>query len=52
MKNRFSSITVGTFTLEGLLNSVVNDVAVAVSLLAGNRGSVGLMGTPLFVDLY
>uniref|UniRef100_A0A3Q7GNW1 Uncharacterized protein n=1 Tax=Solanum lycopersicum TaxID=4081 RepID=A0A3Q7GNW1_SOLLC len=47
VKNRFSSISLGTSTLLGLLNFVVKAVAVAVSLYAGRDGKTGLVLTQL-----
>ncbi|KAG5607443.1 hypothetical protein H5410_028935 [Solanum commersonii] len=47
VKNRFSSISLGTSTFLGLLNFVVKAVAVAVSLYAGRDGKTGLVLTQL-----
>ncbi|KAG5567065.1 hypothetical protein RHGRI_002586 [Rhododendron griersonianum] len=50
VKNKFSSILVGTSTLPRLFNCAENAVTVAVSLKAGNCGKIGLEGTPLLAD--
>lgn len=44
VKKRFSSISVGTSTLDGLLSEVVNALAAPVSLKAGRDGKMGFNG--------
>lgn len=52
VKNRFSSISSGTLTCEGLRNFAVKAVAVAVSLKAGSLGRIGLETALPFLALW